>query len=31
MCPPVELPVNLGISVTPTRYSRVYTFIALNP
>jgi hypothetical protein len=31
MCPPVELPVNLGKSVTPTRYNRVYTFVTLNP
>jgi hypothetical protein len=31
MCPPVELPVNLGMSVTLPRYIRVYTFVALNP
>ena len=28
MCPPVELPVKLGMSVTLARSIRVYTFVA---
>jgi hypothetical protein len=31
MCPHVDLPANLGMSVTPSSYTHVYTFAGLIP